>query len=366
MKIQNCLLRLAIPIFLFSCGREKENNHAETEDLLSQRSYFLIQAIMRPLVVGQEVTFSFELMDSTKIMDSLVYLMDEKKFGIHLNPGLEKREVKWISTDNTVGKHTFKVTGFIKGIAKESATQSFYLKSDIVPESYSHQIFKTFPHDKQSFTQGLEWYKGKLYEGIGLNGKSAVLETDYITGKSVKKVELANEFFGEGITLHDNLLYQITWQNKKGFVYQLPDLKKVKEFSYSTDGWGLCFVNDELAMSDGTNNIYFLNPENFTQSHKIEVWDNKNPISAINEMEMVDGRIWANKYQTDTLLNIDPKTGKILGYADLSGILKDADKTGEEDVLNGIAYNPAEKLFYVTGKNWGKIFAIKLIKRKVI
>jgi len=363
IKKRTYLLLISI-LILQSCGPEKEKTI--TEDLLSQRAYFSIQAITKPIAIGENVELSFEILDSTRKMDSLVYSLNGKKVGRIASPGLNQQTFVWNSANRNSGSYTFKIEGYQGGNIVETATQSFYLKSDIIPESYTFEIIKIFPHDPQSFTQGLEWYDGKLWEGTGLNGKSTLMETELQTGKAIQKLNLDNQYFGEGITIWNKQLFQITWQNRKGFVYNLPELKKIREFSYPTDGWGLCHVGNELAMSNGSNSIYFYEPEKFKQTHKIEVWDNKNPIENINELEEVEGNIWANKYQTDSLVKIDPKTGKVLAYADLSGILKDEDRTGEEDVLNGIAFKADENLFYVTGKNWSKVFAIRLVKRRVM
>jgi len=363
IKISTGILWLNL-LIIQACGPEKEKT--TTEDLLSQRAYFSIQAITKPIAIGENVRVDFEMLDSTKKMDSLVYSLNGEKVGHISNPEFTPQYFEFNSQNKSTGTYTFKIEGFQKGNVVETGTQSFSLKSDITPESYTFEVIQTFPHDPQSFTQGLEWYDNKLWEGTGLNGKSAVLETNFQSGKALQRVDLDNEYFGEGITIWNKQLFQITWQNRKGFVYSLPKLEKIREFSYPTDGWGLCHFGNELVMSDGTNAMYFYTPENFKQTRKIEVWDHKNPIEAINELEAVDGKIWTNKYQTDTLIKIDPATGKVLAYADLSGILKDEDRTGGEDVLNGIAYNPDEKLYYVTGKNWPKVFAIRLVKRKVI
>ena len=353
-------------LFLSSCGPDKEKEISENEDLLSQRAYFSIQAITKPIAIGEDIIFSFEMLDSNKIMDSLVYLINNEKVGQVTKPELKKTEFTWSSKGKNTGKYNFRIEGFKQGKVSENGTQSFSLKSDIVPELYGFEVVKTFPHNPESFTQGFEWHKGSLWEGTGLNGKSAVMETDYKTGKAIQRIDLSNEYFGEGITIYNNQLYQITWQNRRGFVYSLPELKNLREFSYSTDGWGICHIETQLAMSDGTNFINFYTPEKFENIRKIEVWDQKNPVGALNELEAVEGKIWANKYQTDTLVQIDPATGKVLGYANLEGILKDEDRTGEEDVLNGIAFKADEGLYYVTGKNWPKTFAIRLVKRKAI
>ena len=366
MKSFTPFLRCLFFAFLLACGADKENKNPESDDLLSQRAFFSIQAIVKPISMGEKITFSFEMLDTSKIMDSLVYLIDDLKIGILAHPKFEKINVLWSSAGENPGKHDFKILGFKNGKSVENGIQSFNLKSNLIPEQYTYEIVKTFPHNSQSFTQGLEWYNNALWEGTGLNGKSAVMEIDHITGKPIQKIDLDEEFFGEGITIVNDKLLQLTWQNKKGFIYALPKLVKIGEFSYPSDGWGICHINNEVALSDGTNIIHFYEANSLRRIRKIEVWDNKNPIGYINELEAAEGGIWGNKYQTDTLVKIDPASGKVLAYANLEGILKEDDRTGEEDVLNGIAYQAAENLYYVTGKNWPKMFAIRLIKRRAI
>lgn len=364
------VFRFLIPtffIFIIACSCET-GSQKTTEgpvDLLQARATFAIEPILKVYSLGDTIPFTFRQIDSTQF-DSIFIKVDGSVIEKIFKPDHLTKNLKWVSTTATTGSHVFSVIGFSGQNDPQQASHSFFLKSNLAPEIYGYRIIKTLPHNPESFTQGLEWNGNQLFEGTGLNGKSAIMQVDPSTGKEMIRKDLPQEFFGEGITIVGDKLVQITWQNKRGFVYQLPALEKIKEFGYSTDGWGLTHWNKQLVMSDGTNRLFFLNPDQFNQTGLLEVWDNKKPIEEINELEEIDGFIFANKYRTDTLLKIDPKSGKILAYIDLTGILPESDRTGDEDVLNGIAWRADEKLIYVTGKNWPKMYAIKLVKKQAI
>lgn len=366
MKAFKHFLVLAQVVFLLqliSCEDKKNKGTVEQTDLLSQRSVFSIQAVVGARKQGEKIRFDVEKTDTTQAFDSVVVRLENETLG-RMTERIQT--FYWSSEKAGMGEHVFTITGFRKGAEAGSASQSVFICAPQPPVEYRYEIVKTLPHSTGSFTQGLEWNGEKLYEGTGLNGKSFVAEVDVQTGKPLVQHSLSQEFFGEGITIEANKLYQLTWQNRKGFVYSLPDLKPLKEFGYPTDGWGLTHLSDRLAMTDGSHKVYFLDKETFTSKGKIEVWDHKNPVDALNELEFVNGKVYANKYQTDTLVEFDPVSGMVTGYVDLTGILKDSDRQGEEDVLNGIAYHSADKLFYVTGKNWPKMYAIRLVQKKAI
>jgi glutamine cyclotransferase len=365
---------MKLPRFLFAilgigllpacqCGQNKPES-ALPDDLLSKRAFFTFEPVLSPQPAGREISFAFSFSDSSRIPDSLIYRIDNKQTGKHKLQGDFSFQYIWNSAGAVCGGHQFTVEAWKNGKMMENAGQEIFLSSDIEPEMYGYEVVKSLPHEGSSFTQGLEWKGNLLFEGTGLNGKSALMQVDPQTGKAIQKIALGQEYFGEGITIMGNMLYQITWQNKKGFVYTLPELKKTQDFSYATEGWGLSSWKGDLIMTDGSNRLYFLDAQNFQTKKSIQVWDRKSPVSQLNELESAEGGIWANKYTTDTLVKFDPETGKVLAYLDLSGLLKKEDETGNEDVLNGIAYRADEGLYYVTGKNWPKMYAIRLVKRR--
>lgn len=350
-----------------SCSDSGKKKIQETTDLLSFRASFSIAPISEPVAIGELITFKISLTDTSKKFDSIRFFVNGERLGQEkFNPQQRNLEFQWDSKGSNTGTHVFQLEALASANEPEMASTSFFLKSDLEPEILTYQLVNTFPHSPLSFTQGLEWQENRLYEGTGLNGKSALMEIYPQTGKDLIRKDLDHEFFGEGITIMGDKLYQITWQNKKGFVYQLPGLEKVKEFSYPNDGWGLTHWNDGLLMSEGSNKLYWLDAQSFQRKKTIEVWDNKRPVTALNELEEVDGIVYANIYQSDTIVKIDPKTGKVLAYIDLTGILPESDRNGDEDVLNGIAWRKEEKLFYVTGKNWPKLYAVRFVKKRPI
>ena len=238
-----------------------------------------------------------------------------------------------------------------------------------IPE-YTYEIVKTYPHDPKAFTQGLVVYNGLFYEGTGgKNGDpfySSIRKAEIETGKVLQKFDLARDYFGEGITIFNDKIYQITWQENKAFVYDVNDFKLLKEFEYAGEGWGLTHDSTNLIMSDGTHVIRFINPENFETVRTIAVFDEKGkPQMEINELEYIKGEIWANVWREGEILRIDPANGKILGIIDLEKLADEQIKSSRDaDVLNGIAYDEATDRIFITGKKWGKLFEIKVIPKQ--
>lgn len=229
---------------------------------------------------------------------------------------------------------------------------------------YGYKIINTFPHNTESFTQGLFLEDGILYESTGLNGKSAIKKLDLKTGKVIKSRNMQDKFFGEGMTIVDNKIYQLTWRTKTGFVYDKDSLEILRTFSYKTQGWGITYDGKYLILSDGSNILYFMNPKSFVIVGKLEVYDEKGKVGNLNELEYINGEIYANIWGKELIARIDPKTGHINSWIDLTGILTPEDRKGKEDVLNGIAYNSENKTLLVTGKFWPKIFEIDIIEKK--
>lgn len=224
---------------------------------------------------------------------------------------------------------------------------------------FGYRVVRTYPHDPAAFTQGLEYRGGALYEGTGLWGKSRVRKVDLATGSVVKEIEIDPKYFGEGITVLNGQIVQLTWQSQKGFVYDQATLKLLREFSYTGEGWGLANDGRQIYMSDGTAEIRCWNPATFGEQRRFTVHDGTAPVHRINELEWVRGEIWANVWQSDRIARISPKDGRVLGWIDLSGLL-DPGARARADVLNGIAYDPLGNRIFVTGKLWPKIFEIQV------
>ncbi len=229
------------------------------------------------------------------------------------------------------------------------------------PPVFGYQVVNVFPHDTTAFTEGLLLDGGFLYESTGLEGQSSLRKTQLETGKVLQLRELPADIFGEGLTVFGDRLIQLTWKSQLGYVYDKATFQLLRRFNYPTEGWGLSQDGKDLIMSDGTAAIYFLNPETFERVRQIDVHDDAGPVTQINELEYVQGEIYANIWQTDRIARIDPGTGRVLGWIDLTGLLSAQDRRTPVDVLNGIAYDAGNDRLFVTGKLWPKLFEIKLI-----
>lgn len=226
---------------------------------------------------------------------------------------------------------------------------------------YGFRVLQTYPHDREAFTQGLVFDHGTLFESTGLNGRSSLRQVELETGKVLRQVPVAAEYFAEGLALVDNRLIQLTWQSHIGFIYEKDTFKQVGTFEYPTEGWGLAYDGTQLYMSDGTATIHVLDPQTLQASKQITVTADQAPIMRLNELEIVDGELWANIWQTDTIARIDLATGNVVGWIDLGGLLSAEDRAQPVDVLNGIAYDPDTKHLYITGKLWPRLFQIELV-----
>jgi glutamine cyclotransferase len=228
---------------------------------------------------------------------------------------------------------------------------------------YTYRIVHTYPHDPDAFTQGLIYHDGVLYESTGLWGRSSLRKVALETGKVLQTSQLDDKYFGEGITLWQDQLVQLTWKTNRGFVYNLQTFEKLKDFTYATEGWGITHDEDKLIMSDGSDTLYFLNPQTFERIGVLPVRDQNNkPVANLNELEYINGEIFANIWYTNKLARISPKTGQVLGWIDLTG-LNPVSFSGDNSqaVLNGIAYDEKGKRLFVTGKLWPKLFEIELM-----
>jgi glutamine cyclotransferase len=261
---------------------------------------------------------------------------------------------------NTTGRKSLKVTAYKDGRSQNTITRFMIIYSDIVPKKYGYKVIHTYPHDREAFTQGLIYDKGILFEGTGQKTGSTLREVELATGAVIRQHNLDASLFGEGIALYNDRIYQVTWENKVGFMYDKSTFKVINKIYYSTQGWGLTAMDDKIVMSDGTNILYFFEPEMFTVVSRVEVYDNEKKLDSLNELEYIDGEIWANIWMSDQIARIDPSSGKVLAYIDLKGILPESERNPDTDVLNGIAWDKEGKRIFVTGKKWPKLYEIRL------
>jgi len=237
------------------------------------------------------------------------------------------------------------------------------------PEVYTYEIIKEYPHDNRAYTQGLEFHDGVLYESTGKPGRSSVSKVAFDTGEVLQQVKLDKTIFGEGITIFKEKIYMLSWKKKTGYIYKLSDMSKIDNFQYgeSKEGWGLTNNGSKLIKSDGTEKIWFLNPETLTEEGFIQTVTHNKIVNSANELEYVNGKIYANVYQKPSIMIIDATSGAIEGVVNFGGlsnkITKTADWNDKDQVFNGIAYHPERKTFFVTGKDWDKMFEVNIVKK---
>ncbi|MBD0831739.1 glutaminyl-peptide cyclotransferase [Aestuariibaculum sediminum] len=286
-------------------------------------------------------------------IDSISYTLDGKQIETTIDLSNYK-----------LGKHIIEAKVYFSG-ENESVNTAITILNHELPKVFGYNIINEYPHDITSYTQGLEFHNGKLYESVGQYKESKLRLVDYKTGSVLKNINLEDQYFAEGITIFNNKIYQLTWKENIGFVYDVDTFKKVSSFKYgkSKEGWGLCHDGKTIYKSDGSEKIWLLNPENLTESGHIEVYTNKGKIVGINEMEWINGDIYANRYQKDGVAIINPKNGAVIGVIDFSPLKKKVTQHQGLDVLNGIAYNPETKTLFITGKRWDKLFEVDIVEK---
>ena len=264
-----------------------------------------------------------------------------------------------------LGKHNVKVISTKTDSVQGVNFKSFEVVSDIIPEEYSYEVVNSYPHNTTHFTQGLEIYKNEFYESTGEYKSSGIYRFDLSSGKVLQYKKLEDKYFGEGITIVDDKIYQLTYKAQKGFIYDVNNLVRIDSFTYDTpEGWGLTHNETQIIKTDGSEFLHFIDPATMKVVRKIQVYDNKGPVKLLNELEYHKGVIYSNIWTTNYAVKIDPETGKVLGRIDFNGLLPVMYNQEERiDVLNGIAIHPETDKMYITGKLWPKLFEVKLIKK---
>lgn len=260
------------------------------------------------------------------------------------------------------GRNTIKLVAFHPDNKRSVANLTVIVKPDRAPEKLRYKIVREYPHDPKAYTQGLVYEDGILYESTGQYGESGIRKQEMKSGKILSALSIDNRLFGEGIALLNDKIYQLTWTSGKGFIYDLKTFSLESTFTYNTQGWGITTIGDKLVMSDGSNKLYHIAPSSFDIIKEVEVYDHNGPVRNLNELEYIDGLVWANVWMQDRIVMIDPVTGEVRQELDLSRLLSGAERArlnDSDDVLNGIAWNPEKGTVYVTGKRWPKLFEIK-------
>ncbi|NJO69925.1 MAG: glutaminyl-peptide cyclotransferase, partial [Bacteroidetes bacterium] len=301
--------------FAFSCKQDPGKYSSESDDVLPGSEYKSL-TISSPIEnssfkAGDEIGINFSFKDSLKSADSVVYKINGRRVGLQTSPF--KRFV-WDTKDNLPGIKNLTVTAYYSDSTIENRHIKLILLSDIQPQIFKYQVVSTFPHDKAAYTQGLVFEDGFFYEGTGQIGQSTLRKIKPETGERLKVLNLPPDVFGEGIAIVGDFIYQLTYQSNVAFQYDKHTFELVNKFTYPMqEGWGLTYDGKNLLMTDGSNNIYYLDPDYFTEVKRIEVYDDKRQVDGLNELEYINGEIWANVYTTDTIVVIQPMTGKVTG-----------------------------------------------------
>ena len=307
--------------------------------------------------VGQSVPLKLVFPDDVSSFDSVVYSMD----GEVLARKTDSSAVNLETGQAAFGSRTLSAKLYQNG--EERTAYSNIVVVAPAPKRYGFKVVTEYPHDTEAYTQGLEFNNGVLYESTGQTGHSTLRKVNYQTGEVLQKVDLAATSFGEGMTFVDDKIIQLTWRENIGFVYNKNTFAKTGEFPYGSfkEGWGICYDGERLIVSDGTSRLYFLNKDTYAEEGSIEVYGHNGPVDSLNELEYIDGKIYANIYTEDIIVIINPETGAVEGEINLIGIYPD--KADYDNELNGIAYDHRDGRLFVTGKLWSKLFHIELIER---
>ena len=317
------------------------------------KSNFSIQTNSGTNIISNSETLSIEVQNPNNIdFDSIQLTLDTKKIETSVDLSVMP-----------LGEKRIKAKVFYDG-SFEVVLKKVIVVNSKAPKLYTYEIINTYPHDITSYTQGLEFYKGDLYESTGQYGESKLRKLDYKKGGVLKNINLSTAYFGEGLSVLNDKIYQLTWKEGRGLVYDIDSFEQIETFNYgqSKEGWGLCNDGQKFYKSDGSEFLWFLNPNTLAEEGALQAYTNKGKLTNLNELEWVDGKIYANRYQKNGVAIINPENGAIEAVIDFKALKTKVTKHQGLDVLNGMAYNPKTKTVFVTGKRWDKLFEVKIIE----
>ncbi|GEQ86620.1 glutamine cyclotransferase [Patiriisocius marinistellae] len=349
MKFANLLIVFVLLLLITSCDEEikNPNQHFSIEIKDNKKSFTTSETVAITLISKKG-----------KPIDNVSYSLDENPFdgktsGASLNISAEK-----------LGERTINATITSEG-NDYTISKPFTILSSVKPKLYGYRVLEVYPHDQEAYTQGLEFEGEDLYESTGQRGFSDLRKTNYKTGEVLIDNDLKPQFFGEGLTILNDKLYQLTWQAGQGIVYDFPSLKQNTTFKYnkSKEGWGLANDGTKIYKSDGTEKIWTLNPNTLAEEDYIEIYTNTSKVKSVNELEWIEGKIFANVYQSEAIAIVDPANGAVTGIINMKGLKEKVTQHNQLDVLNGIAYKGEPNIIYVTGKKWDKLFKIEIFEK---
>ncbi|SFC57013.1 Glutamine cyclotransferase [Parapedobacter composti] len=345
----NKLISLTVVVlaFLASCNTQRKTTKFRFD---TPQAGTMVKA-------GEAVPLKLVFPTDISTFDSVVYAMD----GEIVARKTDSTPVTLDTEHVAFGSRTLSARLYYNG--EEQVAYSNIVVVPPSPQRYGFSVVNEYPHDPEAYTQGLEYENGVLYESTGQTGKSSLRKVNYRTGEILQRIDLDDQYFGEGMTIVGDKILQLTWRNKIGFVYNKQTFAKIGEFAYgqSPEGWGLCYDGNRIIKSDGSNRLYFLNKDTYAEEGFIEVYNDSGPVDSLNELEYINGKVYANVYTEDIIVIINPQTGAVEGEINLIGIYPD--KKEYDNELNGIAYDRQGDRLFVTGKLWSKLYEIKPIER---
>jgi glutamine cyclotransferase len=291
-------------------------------------------------------------------LDSVVYNINGKQKFVLSKPPYRKS----LAADLLqLGLHSLTATVYYNETHKDSRNTHFFVLPSTHPKEFDYQVVKSFPHDKNAYTQGLYYENGYFYESTGRYGKSSLRKVDKKTGKVLQSYQLAPKYFGEGLAVYNGKIIQLTYKAQKAFIYDKSTFNLIQTIDYGNlEGWGITHNGKHFIFTDGTNKLFYYDEKTFSLLKEVSVYNHQGPVSRLNELEYINGTVYANVYGTDKIVAIDPASGQVTGILNLTGLLDKSDYHTNIDVLNGIAYDNQSGHLYVTGKNWPKLFEIKV------
>lgn len=334
-------------LFLFSCNNDKKESSAS--------SYFISPETGETLKSGEEIKLRLGYADG--LVDSIQYYLDTVK----ISTKTDTAQFNLSSAGFPLGSRLITAKIYRKGVAEE-VTSNVVLLSATKPKQYGYKIIKAYPHATNSYVEGLEYHDGVFYESAGDYGNSSLRKVS-LDGKVLQQQNVDKQYFAEGITVIGNKIIQLTYKEKVGFEYDKTTFKLLKTFPYNhaAEGWGLTFDGETVYNTDGSNRIFMLDKNTYLPKGSIEVYDDKGPVTQLNELEWIDGKLYANIYTSELIAIINPKTGEVEAYINMMGLPHGPLSDPDQDVLNGIAYDKAGKRLFVTGKKWDKLFHVELL-----
>lgn len=352
MKLYKLLLLTTVVVFHLGCDDKKESS----TDLFD----IVIKDVKKTYTTKDSFTISV-INKKNREIDSVIYFLNTDR----------------ISSSNTLEETNISLTNQKLGVrslyAKVFSDKNEYdvpvkvtILSSITPKLYTYKIIEEYPHDIDAYTQGLEFNANTLYESTGQYKKSTLRKTNFETGEVLNMVDLSDSYFGEGLTILNDKIYQLTWKQRTGFIYDLETMEKTGSFVYgkSKEGWGMCNNGTSIYKSDGTQKIWELNPNTLGEIDYIEIYTNTSKIKSVNELEWVENKIYANIYQKDAVAIVNPSNGAVEGVIDFTSLKSHVTQHKDLDVLNGIAYKGEPNILYITGKNWDKLFKVEVLEKQ--